>query len=247
MHKKIALSLMLLMAGMVAVDCGKGDNSNMPPRLVKVFVVGELAAPQAVEKSQTKGDLSFDASGKVIEVLVSQDAKVVPGQTLARLIPTSIAMSEPSSLTSYRAARAELQSAELDFKSYTDLRQKNFISASEYERRVSMVEGARAKYEQTLYQLGFISLRARLSGQLTAFKLAINQKVTAGEIIGFIKANEPSAVPSAKSQISEGIKVPTTAILSDGSSVYKIQLDSGSKDIGVIETAPLQIQSSNEA
>lgn len=106
---------MLLMAGMVAVGCGKGDNSNVPPRLVKVFVVGELAAPQAVEKSQTKGDLSFDASGKVIEVLVSQGAKVVPGQTLARLIPTSMAMSESSSLISYRAARAELQSAELEY------------------------------------------------------------------------------------------------------------------------------------
>ena len=246
MCKRIILTILLAVAGVLVLGCGEADKNNAPPRLVKVFVVGQSANPQLPEISKSKGELSFDASGKVIEVLASPGAKVVAGQTLARIIPTSMAMSESSSLISYRAARAELQSAELDFKSYTDLRQKNFISASEYERRVSMVEGARARYEQTLDQLGFISLRARLSGQLMEFKVALNQLVTSGEIVGFIKANEVPILQIPKNQALDVINIPTTAITSDGSSVLKVKLASGSRDVGVLEMASIQTQRSNE-
>lgn len=246
MCKRISLTILLAIAGFLFFGCSEGNKSHVSPRLVKVFVVGQLVNPQLIESSKNKGDLIFDASGKVIEVLASPGAKVPAGKTLARIIPTSMAMSESSSLISYRAARAELQSAELDFKSYTDLRQKNFISASEYERRISMVEGARAKYEQVLDQLGFISLRAPLSGQLTEFEVVPNQIVTSGEVVGFIKTNEVAPLHTTQNHPSNVIKIPTTAIAGDGSSVFRVKLDNDSKDIGVLEIAPIQTQRSDE-
>ncbi|MFM6923749.1 MAG: biotin/lipoyl-binding protein, partial [Polynucleobacter victoriensis] len=95
------------------------------------------------------GSLNFDASGKVTEVLVKRGDRVQAGQSLARLMPNSIS-SDSTVLISYKAAKAELQSAEADFKRYSDLRAKNFISASEFDRRVAVIESARAKYEQAM-------------------------------------------------------------------------------------------------
>lgn len=245
MFKKLTLIFIIPLAALGLVSCGKGDQ-NIPPRLVKIFVVGQSNDAKESGTSKSKGELSFDASGKVIEVLAKQGSRVVAGQSLARIIPSSMAMSESSSLTSYRAARAELQSAELDYKSYTDLRNKNFISASEYERRISAVEGARAKYEQTLDQLGFVSLRAKVSGRLTEFNVVLNQLVSSGEIVGLIKSDDVSVINLSPIQKPATIRIPTTAIRSDGSSVLKVKLDSGSNDIGVLEIKQVQIQNANE-
>ena len=245
MFKKLTILFTFLLIALGIISCSKGDQNTLP-RLVKVFVVGQSFDAQAFGASKSKGELSFDASGKVIEVLAKQGSRVVAGQSLARIIPSSMAMSESSSLTSYRAARAELQSAELDYKSYTDLRNKNFISASEYERRISMVEGARAKYEQTLDQLGFVSLRARVSGRLADFNVVLNQLVNSGEVVGFIKADDVAVINLSPIQKPATIRIPTTAIQSDGSSVFKVQLDSGSKDIGVLELKQVQIQNADE-
>ena len=245
MLKKLALFFILYLIALGIISCSKGDQ-NASPRLVKVFVVGQSNDAKELGANKSKGELSFDASGKVIEVLAKQGSRVVAGQSLARIIPSSMAMSESSSLTSYRAARAELQSAELDYKSYTDLRNKNFISASEYERRISMVEGARAKYEQTLDQLGFVSLRARVSGQLVDFNVVLNQLVNSGEVVGFIKADDIAVINHSPIQKPATIRIPTTAIQSDGSSVFRVKLDSGSKDIGVLELKQVQIQNADE-
>ena len=245
MFKKITLLFTFSLIALGIISCSKGDQ-NASPRLVKVFVVGQSNDAKELGANKSKGELSFDASGKVIEVLAKQGSRVVAGQSLARIIPSSMAMSESSSLTSYRAARAELQSAELDYKSYTDLRNKNFISASEYERRISMVEGARAKYEQTLDQLGFVSLRARVSGQLVEFNIVLNQLVNSGEVVGFIKADDVAVINLSPIQKPATIRIPTTAIQSDGASVFKVQLDSGSKDIGVLALKQVQIQNADE-
>ena len=245
MFKKITLLFTFSLIALGIISCSKGDQ-NVSPRLVKVFVVGQSNDIKELGANKSKGELSFDASGKVIEVLAKQGSRVVAGQSLARIIPSSMAMSESSSLTSYRAARAELQSAELDYKSYTDLRNKNFISASEYERRISMVEGARAKYEQTLDQLGFVSLRARVSGQLVEFNIVLNQLVNSGEVVGFIKADDVAVINLSPIQKPATIRIPTTAIQSDGASVFKVQLDSGSKDIGVLALKQVQIQNADE-
>ena len=245
MLKKLALFFILYLIALGIISCSKGDQ-NASPRLVKVFVVGQSNDAKELGANKSKGELSFDASGKVIEVLAKQGSRVVAGQSLARIIPSSMAMSESSSLTSYRAARAELQSAELDYKSYTDLRNKNFISASEYERRISMVEGARAKYEQTLDQLGFVSLRARVSGQLVEFNIVLNQLVNSGEVVGFIKADDVAVINLSPIQKPATIRIPTTAIQSDGASVFRVKLDSGSKDIGVLELKQVQIQNADE-
>ena len=226
--------------------CGKGPDQEPLPRLVKVVVLGQ-ASEAVTEMGVIKdpGVLRFDASGKVMEVLAKSGDSVLPGQSLARIIPNSVS-SESSVMISYRAANAELQSAEADFKRYTDLKNKNFISASEFDRRVATIESARAKYEQSIENIGFITLRALEVGKVSQMNITVGQVVSNQDVIGKISADKASKKiekndinSSGKTSSKSSLKIPTTAIHSDGVSVFKLTLDQGSQSTGKISAVKL--------
>ena len=239
MRSKLFTIPALLLFISVLTACGKGDGKTPLPRLVKVIVLGQsLDANQSGLANKDPGSLNFDASGKVTEVLAKLGDRVQAGQSLARLMPNSIS-SDSAVLISYKAAKAELQSAEADFKRYSDLRTKNFISASEFDRRVALIEGARAKYEQAMEQMGFVTLRALESGLLTEFNLAQGQLVGVKDVVAKMKVDDKSAKVVTKNK--QSMVLPITAIHSDGVSVYKLILDQDSKLIGTIAVAKVEL------
>ncbi len=223
--------------------CGKGPDQEPLPRLVKVVVVGQSSEMTQEPVMKDPGVLRFDASGKVMEVLVKAGDAVLPGQSLARIIPNSVS-SESSVMISYRATKAELQSAEADFKRYTDLKNKNFISASEFDRRVATIESARAKHEQAIESIGFVTLRALEAGKVSQMSIAVGQMVSSQDVVGKIntdksghKIEKNNSNPKATSK--GPLKIPTTAIHSDGVSVFKLTLDQGSQTTGKISSVKL--------
>ena len=239
MRSKLFTIPALLLFISVLTACGKGDDKAPLPRLVKVVVLGQaLDANQAPLTNKDPGSLNFDASGKVTEVLAKRGDRVQAGQSIARLMPNSIS-SDSAVLISYKAVKAELQSAEADFKRYSDLRTKNFISASEFDRRVAVIEGARAKYEQAMEQMGFVTLRALESGVLIEFNLAQGQLVGVKDVVAKMKVNDKSAKVVTKNK--QSMVLPVTAIHSDGVSVYKLILDQDSKLIGTIAVAKVEL------
>jgi len=244
MNRQLYKSLALITSILILSACGKGPDQEPLPRLVKVVVLGQ-AGEIATETGVTKdpGVLRFDASGKVMEVLAKSGDSVLPGQSLARIIPNSVS-SESSVMISYRAVKAELQSAEADFKRYTDLKNKNFISASEFDRRVATIESARAKYEQSIENIGFVTLRALEGGKVSQMNIAVGQVVSSQDVVGKItteKTNKKSEknVTNSKTASKASLKIPTTAIHSDGLSVYKLTLDQGSQSTGKVSAVKL--------
>ena len=180
-----------------------------------------------------------------MEVLAKSGDAVLPGQSLARIIPNSVS-SESSVMISYRAAKAELQSAEADFKRYTDLKNKNFISASEFDRRVATIESARAKYEQSIESIGFVTLRALEAGKISQMNIMVGQVVSNQDVVGKIttdktskKIEKTNSNNNAKTASKSSLKIPTTAIHSDGVSVFKLTLDQGSQSTGKISAVKL--------
>ena len=245
MRSKLFTIPALLLFISVLTACGKGDDKAPLPRLVKVIVLGQaLDANQAALTNKDPGSLNFDASGKVTEVLAKRGDRVQAGQSIARLMPNSIS-SDSAVLISYKAAKAELQSAEADFKRYSDLRTKNFISASEFDRRVAVIEGARAKYEQAMEQMGFVTLRAIESGLLTEFNLTQGQLVGVKDVVAKMRVDDKSAKVVTKNK--QSMVLPITAIHSDGVSVYKLILDQDSKSIGTIEVAKVELGKVDDA
>jgi multidrug efflux pump subunit AcrA (membrane-fusion protein) len=244
MNRQLFKSLALITSILILSACGKGPNQEPLPRLVKVVVLGQ-AGEIATETGAMKdpGMLRFDASGKVMEVLAKSGDSVLPGQSLARIIPNSVS-SESSVMISYRAVKAELQSAEADFKRYTDLKNKNFISASEFDRRVATIESARAKYEQSIENIGFVTLRALEGGKVSQMNIAVGQVVSSQDVVVKItteKTNKKSEknVTNSKTASKASLKIPTTAIHSDGVSVYKLTLDQGSQSTGKVSAVKL--------
>lgn len=244
MNRQLFKLLALTTSIVIFSACGKAPDQEPLPRSVKVVVLGQ-ANEVVVQSGITKDPetLRFDASGKVVEVLVKSGDLVVPGQSLARIIPNSVS-SESSVMISYRAAKAELQSAEADFKRYTDLKNKNFISASEFDRRVATIESARAKYEQLIESIGFVTLRALEGGKVSQMSLSVGQVVTNQDVVGKIITDRTSKKieknnSNGKNASKASLKIPTTAIHSDGVSVYKLTLDQGSQSTGKISAVKL--------
>ena len=240
--------LALITSILIFSACGKGPDQEPLPRLVKVVVLGQASeVTQEVGAIKDPGVLRFDASGKVMEVLAKSGDVVLSGQSLARIIPNSVS-SESSVMISYRAAKAELQSAEADFKRYTDLKNKNFISASEFDRRVAAIESTRAKYEQAIENIGFVTLRALESGKVSQMNIKVGQVVSNQDVVGKITADTTSKKiektnsknnNNLKTASKASLKIPTTAIHSDGVSVFKLTLDQGSQSTGKISAVKL--------
>jgi biotin carboxyl carrier protein len=239
--------LALITSILIFSACGKGPDQEPLPRLVKVVVLGQASeVTQEVGAIKDPGVLRFDASGKVMEILAKSGDAVLSGQSLARIIPNSVS-SESSVMISYRAAKAELQSAEADFKRYTDLKNKNFISASEFDRRVAAIESTRAKYEQAIENIGFVTLRALESGKVSQMNIKVGQVVSNQDVVGKITADKTSKKieknnsnkNNAKTASKSTLKIPTTAIHSDGVSVFKLTLDQGSQSTGKISAVKL--------
>jgi multidrug efflux pump subunit AcrA (membrane-fusion protein) len=216
---------------------------------VKVVVLGQAGeVAQELGTIKDPGVLRFDASGKVMEVLVKSGDTVFAGQSLARIIPNSVS-SESTVMISYRATKAELQSAEADFKRYTDLKNKNFISASEFDRRVATIESARAKYEQAIESIGFVTLRALESGKVSQMSITVGQMVSNQDVVGKITTDKISKKlekntngnnnNNSRTTSKAALKIPTTAIHSDGVSVFKLTLDKGSQSTGKISAVKL--------
>jgi multidrug efflux pump subunit AcrA (membrane-fusion protein) len=249
MNRQLFKFLALITSIVIFSACGKGPDQEPLPRLVKVVVLGQAGeVAQELGTIKDPGVLRFDASGKVMEVLVKSGDTVFAGQSLARIIPNSVS-SESTVMISYRAAKAELQSAEADFKRYTDLKNKNFISASEFDRRVATIESARAKYEQAIESIGFVTMRALESGKVTQMSITVGQMVSNQDVVGKITTDKISKKlekntngnnnNNSRTTSKAALKIPTTAIHSDGVSVFKLTLDQGSQSTGKISAVKL--------
>jgi multidrug efflux pump subunit AcrA (membrane-fusion protein) len=252
MNRQLFKFLALITSIAIFSACGKGPDQEPLPRLVKVVVLGQAGeVAQELGTIKDPGVLRFDASGKVMEVLVKSGDTVFAGQSLARIIPNSVS-SESTVMISYRATKAELQSAEADFKRYTDLKNKNFISASEFDRRVATIESARAKYEQAIESIGFVTMRALESGKVTQMSITVGQMVSNQDVVGKIITDKTSKKLEKNTSNTNGnnnnnsrttskaaLKIPTTAIHSDGVSVFKLTLDKGSQSTGKISAVKL--------
>jgi multidrug efflux pump subunit AcrA (membrane-fusion protein) len=240
MNRQLFKFLALITSIVIFSACGKGPDQEPLPRLVKVVVLGQAGeVAQELGAIKDPGVLRFDASGKVMEVLVKSGDTVFAGQSLARIIPNSVT-SESSVMISYRAAKAELQSAEADFKRYADLKNKNFISASEFDRRLATIQSARAKYEQAIESIGFVTMRAIEAGKVSQMNITVGQVISNQDIVGAIITDKTNKnITKEKLTTKASLRIPTTAIHSDGVSVFKLTLDKGSQSTGKISAVKL--------
>lgn len=164
-------------------------------RPVRVLRVGASEAVRSFEsagevKARHETRLAFRVGGKMIERLVENGSAVRAGQAVARLDPADLALAEAGARAQEASAQAERNLAAADLKRYRELREKNYISQAEFERRASILSTAearldavRAQRRQIGNQAAYAVLAADTAGVIIAVEAEAGQVVAAGQTV----------------------------------------------------------------
>ena len=146
-------------------------------------------------------DLGFRIGGKVIGRNVDIGARVVRGESLARLDPADVALQADAQKSAVAAAETEYRYAKAEFDRYENLRQQKFISESALDQKRNALDANRAKWDQARSQLSvtqnqaaYATLVAPDSGVITAVSVESGQVVTAGQTVMKLAREEESEV-----------------------------------------------------
>lgn len=185
------LLLPLLLAATLAA-CSKPEPAPEPIRSVKVLTVGASAFGSAHEfagevRPRLESRLGFRVAGKIVQRQAEVGQRVKPGQVLAQLDPQDYRLAAEAARAQVAAASTNRDLAAADFKRFSTLRDQNFISGADLERRETALKAAQAQLEQAQAQLasqsnqaGYTRLVADVSGVITAVEAEPGQVVTAG-------------------------------------------------------------------
>jgi RND family efflux transporter MFP subunit len=181
----------VVLAGAMAA-CSRTAPPAEPVRAVKVITVGTQAQSSSLEfagevRARVESSLGFRLGGKLLERSVELGQRVKAGQLLARLDPQDFKLAADAANAQLATARTNHALAAADFKRYQALKDQNFISGAELERREAALQAASAQLDQAQAQFsiqgnqaGYTSLNADVAGVVTAVLAERGQVVAAG-------------------------------------------------------------------
>jgi RND family efflux transporter MFP subunit len=205
---------LVLLACLLLQACSKPVPAEEPVRAVKVLTVGLDAMQSGAEyagevRSRVESRLGFRVGGKLLRRHVEMGQHVNAGQLLAQLDPQDFKLAADGARAQLAAATTNRDLALADAKRYKDLREQNFISAAELERRDSALKAAQAQVDQAQAQLAalgnqtaYANLVADVAGVVTSVDAEPGQVLAAGTPILRIAQDGPRdvvfAVPEDK-------------------------------------------------
>ena len=196
----------VLSSALLLVACSKPAPPDEPVRAVKVMTVGLDAFTSTHEfagevRAQVESRLSFRVGGKIIKRQAELGQRVKAGQVLAQLDPQDYKLAADAARALVAVARTNRDLAAADYKRYKELKDQNFISGAELERRDTTLKAAQAQLEQAQSQLAvqgnqanYAVLVADVSGVVTAVEAEAGQVVSSGTPVLRIAADGPRDV-----------------------------------------------------
>jgi len=190
--RRAAWAAMLPMAALTLLACSKAAPPEEPVRAVKVMTVRHASLNATQEFSgevrpRIESRLGFRVAGKLVSREVELGQRVKVGQVLARLDPQDYRLATDAAQAQMGAAVTNRDLAAADFKRFKELREQNFISGAELERRDAALKAAQAQVDQAQAQLAsqrnqgsYTTLVADAAGVVTAVEAEPGQVVSAG-------------------------------------------------------------------
>jgi membrane fusion protein, multidrug efflux system len=207
MPNRILLSAgAVLAAALLLSACSKPAPPEEPVRAVKVSTVGLADIESGAEFSgevrpRVESRLGFRVAGKLVRRPVELGQTVKAGQLLAQLDPQDYQLAATAARAQLAAAATSRDLAAADYKRYKDLRDQNFISGAELERREATLKSAEAQWDQAKAQMSsqgnqaaYTSLVADVAGVVTAISAEPGQVVAAGTPVVQIAQDGPRDV-----------------------------------------------------
>ena len=204
--KSLSTGVLSLAAVLVLMACTKPAPMEEPVRAVKVMTVGVQRMQSGFEfagevRAQVETSLGFRVGGKLIQRSVELGQRVKAGQVLARLDPQDYQLAAVAAKAQLASAATNRDLAAADFKRYKELKDQNFISGAELERRDTALKAAQAQWAQAQAQLsgqanqvGYATLVADVAGVVTSVDAEPGQVVNAGTPIVRIAQDGPRDV-----------------------------------------------------
>jgi membrane fusion protein, multidrug efflux system len=198
------LSMVLGVA--VFAACSKPSAVDEPIRSVRVITISATSMQSGAEfagevRPRVESRLGFRVAGKIIQRSVEVGQRVKAGQLLAQLDPQDYRLAAEAAKAQVAAAATSRNQADADFKRYKELKDQNFISGADLERRDFGLKAAQAQLEQAQAQLSsqrnqaaYTTLLADVSGIVTAVEAERGQVVGAGTPVVRIAPDGPRDV-----------------------------------------------------
>jgi membrane fusion protein, multidrug efflux system len=205
-HISRALLGLALSISVALAACSRPEAPQEPVRSVKVLTVA-MEDPQSGHefagevRARVESRLGFRVAGKVIRRQAELGQRVKAGQLLAQLDARDYQLAADAARAQVAAASTNRDLAAADFKRYAALKDQNFISGAELERREANLKAAQAQLDQARAQLaaqgnqaGYANLVADVSGVVTGIEAEPGQVVAAGAPIVRIAQDGPRDV-----------------------------------------------------
>ncbi|MGV3683628.1 MAG: efflux RND transporter periplasmic adaptor subunit [Acidovorax sp.] len=216
--------LLLAASALVLAACSQPAPPEEPVRSVKLMTVGVGALQSQVEyagevRARVESRLGFRVAGKIVQRQAELGQRVKAGDVLAQLDPRDYQLAADSARAQLASATTQRDLAAADYKRYQTLKDQNFISGAELERRDATLKAAQAALDQARAQLSsqgnqatYTRLVADVSGVVTGIEAEPGQVVAAGTPVVRIAQDGPRdvvfAVPEDKvAQIAVGSDV----------------------------------------
>lgn len=221
--KSLSPGVLPLAASLLLLACSKAAPVDEPVRAVQVMTLGVQSMQSGGEfagevRARVESRLGFRVGGKLTQRPVELGQRVVAGQLLAQLDPQDYQLAATAARAQVAAASSNRDLAAADFKRYKALKEQNFISGAELERRETTLQAAQAQLEQAQAQLstqgnqaGYTRLLADVSGIVTAVEAEPGQVVTAGTPVVRIAQDGPREVVFAVPEDKVALVKPGSA------------------------------------
>ena len=190
-----ALAWAAIAGASLLAACSEPTPPAEPVRAVKVLTVGASEWTSGREfsgmvQARVESRLGFRVGGKITRRLVDAGQRVKAGQVLAQLDPSDYQLASDAARAQVTAARTQRDLAAADLKRFQSLKEQNFISGAELERRDATFRAAQATLDQAQAQLaeqsnqtGYTQLVADAAGVVTSVDAEVGQVVSAGTAV----------------------------------------------------------------
>lgn len=186
--------------------CSKPVEQPEPIRSVKVMRVETGALQSTIEyagevRARSESRLGFRVGGKLLSRPAQVGQRVRAGDLLAQLDGQDLQLGVDAAKAQLSAAQVNRDLAQADYKRFKELRDQNFISGAELERRDASLKAAQAQVDQAQAQVkgqgnqsGYSRLLADGAGVVTGVDAEPGQVLAAGTPIVRLALDGPRDV-----------------------------------------------------